>query len=175
MKERYSISATHGGQDKVSVSHNQRANRFIKQAHIDEKGFHETWIHQDLGSAYKELFGQARRQYNSEQKAKGRANRQIFDYRKHCRDSKQTNEVYEVIFTIGNRDHHPREEVSRRALRKVVEEFKTRNPNFRVVGVYYHADELGVAPHVHVDYIPVSRGHKRGLSVQNNLTGALKE
>lgn len=174
MKPIYSISATHGGQDKVSVPHNQRYNKYIKQAHIDPNGLHETWIHQELSSAYKELFNKARLEYNQSQKEKGRANRQIRDYQKQCRDSKQTNEVYEVIFTIGNRDNHPPQDVCRDVLSDVVDEFKKQNPNFKVVGAYFHADEPGAAPHVHLDYIPFSKGHKRGLSVQNNLSGALK-
>lgn len=174
MKPIYSISATHGGQDKVSVPHNQRYNKYIQQAHIDPNGLHETWIHQELSSAYKELFNKARLEYNEGQKEKGRANRQIRDYQKQCRDSKQTNEVYEVIFTIGNRDNHPPQEVCRDVLRDVVDEFQKQNPNFKVVGAYFHADEPGAAPHVHLDYIPFSKGHKRGLSVQNNLSGALK-
>ena len=41
MKPIYSISATHGGQDKVSVPHNQRYNKYIQQAHIDPNGLHE--------------------------------------------------------------------------------------------------------------------------------------
>lgn len=174
MKPIYSISATHGGQDKVSVPHNQRYNKYIQQAHIDPNGLHETWIHQELSSAYKELFNKARLEYNQSQKEKGRANRQIRDYQKQCRDSKQTNEVYEVIFTIGNRDNHPPQEVCRDVLKDVVSEFQKQNPNFKMVGAYYHADEPGAAPHVHLDYIPFSKGHKRGLSVQNNLSGALK-
>lgn len=174
MKPIYSISATHGGQDKVSVPHNQRYNKYIQQAHIDPNGLHETWIHQELSSAYKELFNKARLEYNQSQKEKGRANRQIRDYQKQCRDSKQTNEVYEVIFTIGNRDNHPPQDVCRDVLSDVVDEFKKQNPNFKVVGAYFHADEPGAAPHVHLDYIPFSKGHKRGLAVQNNLSGALK-
>lgn len=73
MKPIYSISATHGGQDKVSVPHNQRYNKYIKQAHIDPNGLHETWIHQELSSAYKELFNKARLEYNQSQKEKGQS------------------------------------------------------------------------------------------------------
>lgn len=174
MALKYSVSATHGGQKDVSVAHNMRYNAYIKQAHIDENGVHETWIHEDLKQVYKDLFDEAKEEYNRQKVEKGKAYQQIKDYQRHCRDSKQTNEVYEVIFTIGNVDNHPDVETCRDVLKDVVDGFIKMNPSFKVTGAYYHADEPGAAPHVHLDYIPVSRENSRGLSVQNNLTGALK-
>ena len=42
-------------------------------------------------------------------------------------------------------------------------------------GAYFHADEPGSAPHLHVDFILVKRQNKRGLSIQVSQEGALKE
>lgn len=47
-------------------------------------------------------------------------------------------------------------------------------PNLVVVGAYFHADEKG-APHIHIDYVPVAHGYKKGLAVQNGLVKAFGE
>ena len=47
-------------------------------------------------------------------------------------------------------------------------------PNLAVVGAYFHADEKG-APHLHIDYVPVAHGYKKGLGVQNGLVKAFGE
>ena len=48
-----------------------------------------------------------------------------------------------------------------------------RNPNFRLYSANLHFDEA--TPHIHISYVPVSTQNKRGLSVQNSLSGALRE
>lgn len=50
--------------------------------------------------------------------------------------------------------------------------WEERNPGLKLVGVYYHADELDARPHVHIDYVPVAEC-SRGMRVQNSLEGAL--
>ena len=47
-------------------------------------------------------------------------------------------------------------------------------PNLAVVGAYFHADEKG-APHIHIDYVPIAHGYKKGLAVQNGLVKAFGE
>lgn len=60
---------------------------------------------------------------------------------------------------------------SRRFFRTI----QKNNPNAIVFGAYFHADEPGSAPHLHVDFILVKRQNKRGLSIQVSQEGALKE
>lgn len=52
--------------------------------------------------------------------------------------------------------------------------FKERNPSIEVVGCYYHADEPGAEPHLHLDYVPVGQ-YTRGMSVQNSLERAFNQ
>lgn len=40
--------------------------------------------------------------------------------------------------------------------------------------MYFHADEKG-APHIHIDYVPVAKGYKKGMAVQNGLVKAFGE
>ena len=47
-------------------------------------------------------------------------------------------------------------------------------PNLAVVGAYFHADEKG-APHIHIDYVPIAHGYKKGMAVQNGLVKAFGE
>lgn len=64
-------------------------------------------------------------------------------------------------------------ELEKRALIKYANEWEERNPNLKLVGMYMHNDEA--TSHLHIDYIPVSYNNKRGMKIQNSLTGALKE
>lgn len=54
--------------------------------------------------------------------------------------------------------------VGKEILREFIRDWPKRNPNLKLIGVYYHADEQG-APHIHVDYIPIARGYGWGMDV----------
>lgn len=78
----------------------------------------------------------------------------------------------------------PDEEVQKAIYKANVEEFIKQNPNMKVIGAYYHADEMHEddngnlvkgAPHLHLDYIPVAYKCNSGQKVQNTMNGALKE
>ena len=78
----------------------------------------------------------------------------------------------------------PDEETQKAIYKAYVEEFIKQNPNMKVIGAYYHADEMHEddngnlvkgAPHIHLDYIPVAYKCNRGQKVQNTMNGALKE
>lgn len=58
---------------------------------------------------------------------------------------------------------------------QIFRSIQKNNPNAVVFGAYFHADEPGSAPHLHVDFILVKRQNKRGLSIQVSQEGALKE
>lgn len=89
--------------------------------------------------------------------------------------------VYEIIAGIYPQgDLELTEQESRDALHLWVfgdgtdehKSWEERHPGLKLVGVYYHADEPGARPHVHLDYVPVAEC-SRGMRLQNSLEGAL--
>ena len=158
----------HHGTECVPV-HNRREIS-AKEAHIDEEGIHFSWIDEDISDAYERIFGEALAEYNAKQKRK---DRKIKSYLKNVRENPKLNAVYECIIQVGNEDNYPDEKLCRKILKKYLDEFREKNTSLEVIGAYYHADELG-APHLHLDYVPVSVGKERGLKLKNNLTEALK-
>lgn len=162
--------STHNG-SSVSKRHNERdASVCSKEKHIDLSKPHENWINEDHREAYSRIFGDALDEYNARQK---RADRKINDYYDKVSSDKKKHLVYEMI--IGVYDPTVPVEVKKAILREFVDNWKERNPNLELVGAYYHADEQGRDPHVHIDYVPVARGCKRGLAVQNALNKALEQ
>lgn len=169
--------STHNGSD-VRREHNIRNEKVVsKEPHIDPNGIHETWIDEPVRKAYDRLFGAAVEEYNSKQ---ARPERRIKSYYNDvCKDSKK-HPVYEMIIGIygKNEDGSPicSAEQGKEIMRKFVEEWQERNPNLELIGAYYHDDEPdGEAPHVHIDYIPVAHGYKKGLETQTGLVKALGE
>lgn len=165
--------ATHN-RSSVSRGHNLRKEEIVsKESHIDPNGIHETWVDEAPRQAYERIFGQAVKDYNAKQ---GRADRQIKDYYNHVRDDAKKHCTYEMIIGVYPADGETvTKKQGRAVMRKFVDGWKERNPNLELIGAYYHADEQGKAPHVHIDYIPVAHGYKNGLEVQNAIVKALGE
>jgi hypothetical protein len=130
-------------------------------------------VDKKLKDAYKEIFGDAVKEYNAKQK---RSDRKIKDYYQKIKDDKQKNLVYECIVQIGDASdtgiNSPKE---REALLRYAKSWEKRNPNLKLVGCYLHADESEGTTHLHIDYIPVSTINKRGMSIQNSFEKALNE
>lgn len=173
----YTISAHFG--TKMSRNHNIRNRKITdKEEHIDKNGYFKIIEDTPIRQAYFDTFGHALLEYNAKQP---RAERRISDYytkvvEDYKRDPKRNPApAQEVIFTIGNINHHPSKERSEKLLRAYLDEFKKNNPNIVVFGAYFHADEPGSAPHLHVDFFFVKRENKRGLSLQVGQEGALRE
>lgn len=166
----YTIS-THNG-STVSRQHNIR-NRNItdKEEHINPDKPHEIWHDENPVDAYQRIFGNALRDYNARQT---HPERKIYNYYQHINKSSKQHPVYEIIVAVGNRDHAPNEATSKKILREYAANWRQANPNLELVGCYYHADEQGV-PHIHVDYVPVAHGYKKGLHTQTGLVRALGE
>jgi len=170
--------STHNG-SKVCREHNIRNEKVVsKESHIKPNGNYEIWHDEKLSDAYNRLFGKALADYNAKQT---RADRKIDDYLKHVRADDSRHECYEMIVAIGNsKGEMVDEELGRMALIKFVygdennPSWQERNPNLEIVGCYYHADEEGV-PHIHIDYVPVAHGYKKGLETQNGLVKAFQE
>lgn len=166
----YTIS-THNG-STVARDHNTRNRRITdKESHIDPRGNYEIWHDERPQDAYRRLFEAAVQRYNAKQK---RPDRLITNYyRDVCKDAKK-HPVYEMIIAIGNTDNAPDPEQAKAVMREFVNGWKKRNPNLELIGAYYHADEKGV-PHVHVDYVPIAHGYRRGMDTQSALVKALGE
>lgn len=163
-------TAFHNG-TTVHQGHNRRDKWIVdKESHIRPSGNFEIWHDEKLTDAYERIFGHAVDEYNAKQK---RSDRKIGSYYEHIRQgNNDRNLVYETI--IGVYKSGAAEETQREILRTVYETWPKRYPNFEIVGAYYHADEEG-EPHLHIDYVPVATGYKRGMSCQNGLVKALEQ
>lgn len=170
MKKQITISVHNG--TKVSRAHNVRNRKVTdKEPHIDKNGWYAVWHDEPLRDAYKRLFGKAQEEYNLKQT---RNDRRIVDYLSTVQKSAKQHAVYETIITLGNVDEHPEPHESYEILQQVYGEWRMNYPNLAVVGAYFHADEKG-APHIHIDYVPIAHGYKKGLAVQNGLVKAFGE
>ena len=170
MKKQITVSVHNG--TKVSRQHNMRNRKVTdKEAHIDKNGWYAVWHDEPLRDAYKRLFGKAQEEFNLKQ---NRNDRRIYDYLSKIQKSAKQHAVYETIITLGNADEHPSPHESYEILQQVYGEWKKNYPNLVVVGAYFHADEKG-APHIHIDYVPIAHGYKKGLAVQNGLVKAFGE
>lgn len=170
MKKQITVSVHNG--TKVSRAHNVRNRKVTdKEPHIDKNGWYAVWHDEPLRDAYKRIFGKAQEEYNLKQT---RNDRRIVDYLSTVQKSAKQHPVYETIITLGNMEEHPEPHESYEILQQVYGEWKKNYPNLVVVGAYFHADEKG-APHIHIDYVPVAHGYKKGLAVQNGLVKAFGE
>lgn len=170
MKKQITISVHNG--TKVSRAHNMRNRKVTdKEPHIDKNGWYAVWHDEPLRDAYKRLFGKAQEEFNLKQ---NRNDRRIVDYLSTVQKSAKQHAVYETIITLGNVDEHPEPHESYEILQQVYGEWKMKYPNLAVVGAYFHADEKG-APHIHIDYVPIAHGYKKGMAVQNGLVKAFGE
>jgi len=165
----YTVSCHFGS--SYSMGHNRREEEYIKnQKHIKKGGEHESIIDHDIADFYRQEFGQAVADYNAREK---HADRHIDSYLHKVRTDKKLNECYECIATVGNMGLHPDEQTSKKVLMEFLNRWQTENPNMKVVGAYYHADEEG-APHMHIDFVPVA-DYKRGLSHRNSYSKAIEQ
>lgn len=165
------ISIHHAG-GKANRGHNIRDERAIKnQTHIDKNRDIEIWRDETESRAYRRIFGASVKRYNEKQT---REDRKIKSYLTEVKKNAKMYTSYECIVQIGNRDNQIDEQTERLILERFVKEWDTRNPNVDLYGVYYHKDEEG-GRHLHLDYIPVAHGYKRGMDTQAGLAKALSE
>ena len=62
-------------------------------------------------------------------------------------------------------------ELARTVLDEYYRGFQERNPNLRVFSAHLHMDEA--TPHLHIDFVPLTTGSKRGLDTRVSLKQAL--
>lgn len=169
--------STHNG-TSVSRQHNIRNPKVVsKEPHIDPNGLHETWIDEPIQQAYDRLFGAALAEYNAKQTRPERIKSSY--YKEVCEKGNGQNPCYEMIIGVygKNADGSPicSAATGKAIMREFFEDWKERNPNLEIIGAYYHADEPDAEPHLHIDYVPVAHGYKRGLETQAGLVKALGE
>lgn len=161
------------------IEHNNRMPGFKDQPHIDPNGEYHILIAKPIDQMYEELFGESVREHNAKQTDSRRI---ITDYLQKIKNEEQgarsgkknaKHTAYEVIIQIGDKDHRPSDDDCKKIMVDYLKKWKERNPNFKIFNLVYHGDEK--TPHFHLTYIPISRDNKRGLSVQNSLSGALRE
>ena len=152
-----------------------------------------------LQEAYENCFGAATAEYNAKQK---RSDRKINNYFENlfgvsANDKQKTRNplinkdkcrsYYENIIQIGDlndtgiKSNPKAAEKAKQALtayfngdpRLGIKSYAERNPQFYVFDATVHMDES--TPHLHLCYVPVATGYKRGLAVQNGHDKALKQ
>ncbi len=165
-----SISIAKG---KGSVCHN---NRDFKAENVDPDRikFNTCFINEDIKDVYKKLFSEALENYNAKQK---RNDRKIPDYYEKIRTSKQEKLSYEIIVQIGDvEDMNATGEngkLAEKILQQYMKDFIQRNPTLYVFSAHLHMDEA--TPHLHIDFVPYTKGNKRGLETKTTLKGALNQ
>lgn len=164
--------------NKTNIKHNNRTmseKEKERNPHIDHSRSHENkyLIQEDIRDIYEREFGEALENYNAKQK---RADRKIKDYYKHIEASKKTSTQQEMIIQVGDKDDFKNED-NRKLANEILEEwfhdFEKRNPNLKVYNAVIHNDEA--SPHMHLNFVPVASGYKRGLEKQVAFDRAIKQ
>ena len=168
------IATTNGGERFVCIRHNMRDGRVVsKEEHIDPKGDHENWVDRDIKTMYHELFDDAVKEYNNNQK---RNDRKIKDYFQSVKKDKKKNFAYEMIIGVYQKECEIPTETKKEILKEYYKWFdKEFGEHIKICGAYYHNDECGNDPHLHLDYIPVADNCKMGMKKQNSLGQALTQ
>jgi len=161
---------------KTNIKHNNRKmneQEKEKNSHIDYTKSHENkyLVQESLKELYKREFDEPLEKYNAKQK---RADRQIKDYYQHIQASKKTALQQEMIIQVGDKDDFSSKE-NIQAANEILEgwfkTFEERNPNLKIYNAVIHNDEA--SPHLHLNFVPVASGYKRGLEKQVSFDKAI--
>jgi len=165
---------------KGSIAHNNRD--FIAE-NVDRTRteYNEYYKQESLEQAYEHCFGQALEDYNAKQTREDRKKGDYITEIKHSGNGEKL--FYENVVQIGDKNDTGffREDapdlndvyVAAEVLREYTRTFQERNPNLYLFNSVLHMDEA--TPHLHLDYIPVAHGYKRGMETRNSLTKALQQ
>lgn len=140
------------------------------------------FVNQSLPDAYRQCFGEACEVNNSRQVLKARKlTPESYLAKIEAGQGKKNNPkpFYESVIQIGNKDDagilsHP--EMAQRVkevLKEYAQGFQSRNPNLHVFCEVLHMDEA--TPHLHIDWIPVASGYKKGMPLRNSLEKAMNQ
>ena len=159
--------------DSGVLEHN---NREIIAANVDPARINDNIIYTqiDLRNFYHQLFDDSLAEYNSKQ---NRADRKITDYYEHIKNSGKGKLFYEVVVQFGDMQecglNSENWETAQDMLDEYMRDFEKRNPNLKVFNAVMHLDES--TPHLHIDFVPLTKKNRKGLPVKNSMSGALRE
>lgn len=164
--------------NKTNIKHNNRdftEKQKAQNSHIDfsKSDENKILVQKDLRELYEREFSEPLKNYNDKQK---RNDRKIDDYYQHIKDSKKTSLQQEMIIQVGDKDDFNSPEDFERAnevLEDWFSDFEKRNPNLKVYNAIIHNDEA--SPHLHLNFVPVADGYKRGLEKQVSFDRAIKQ
>lgn len=161
----YTMSIAKGRGD---LRHNNREFR-PKNADPQRKDKNITLVHEDLMKVYHELFDESVIKYNDTQKRNDRKIKNYFDkiYR-----SKKEKPFYEFIIQIGNQNDQPSEKKCEAILKEFNDMLIRDYPSLRVFNSVIHMDES--TPHLHIDFVPVGDGYKKGMEKRASFKRVLK-
>ena len=159
--------------DDGCIEHNNR-DFFTDNVDKSRTPNNITYVKRDLKELYHELFDEALAEYNARQ---NRPDRQISDYYEHIRKSKKEKLFQEIIVMFGNSENcgigSENWETAKIMLEEYMRDFEKRNPNLKVFNAVMHLDEA--TPHLHIDFVPVCRGQKQGLSTRVSMKRAVQQ
>ena len=156
---------------KGSVNHNSRK---LSAKNVDASRSHLNidYCNERIQDVYHELFDDALKLYNEKQT---REDRKIANYYEKIRAGNQEKPFHELILQVGNKDDMNATgeyaQLARQVLDEYYQDFQARNPNLRVFSAHLHMDEA--TPHIHIDFVPFTKGSKRGLDTRVSLKQAL--
>lgn len=161
----YTMSIAKGRGD---LRHNNREFR-PKNADPERKDKNITLVKEDLQKVYHELFDESVIKYNESQKRNDRKIKNYFDkiYR-----SKKEKPFYEFIIQVGNQNDQPSETKCKAILKEFNDMLIKDYPSLRVFNSVIHMDES--TPHLHIDFVPVGDGYKKGMEKRASFKRVLK-
>lgn len=161
----YTMSIAKGRGD---LRHNNREFR-PKNADPQRKDKNITLVKEDLQKVYHELFDESVIKYNDTQKRNDRKIKNYFDkiYR-----SKKEKPFYEFIIQVGNQNDQPSETKCKAILKEFNDMLIKDYPSLRVFNSVIHMDES--TPHLHIDFVPVGDGYKKGMEKRASFKRVLK-
>lgn len=174
----YRVSVSQGRGD---LRHN---NREFLAKNVDPERVKDDIIFkkESLLSAYEKCFGQSCSINNERQKRKDRM-LTSGEYLKKIEmgQGKKNNPkpYYESVIQVGNQDNAGFRSAPNTAkkmmqvLSEYAVKFQERNPDLYVFNAVLHADEA--TPHLHIDWIPIASGYKKGMPIRNGLEKALNQ
>ena len=161
----YTMSIAKGRGD---LRHNNREFR-PKNADPQRKDKNIVLVREELQKVYHELFDESVIKYNDTQKRNDRKIKNYFDkiYR-----SKKEKPFYEFIIQIGNQNEQPSEKKCEAILKEFNDMLIKDYPSLRVFNSVIHMDES--TPHLHIDFVPVGDGYKKGMEKRVSFKRVLK-
>lgn len=163
--EEHTLSITIGGGD---IRHN---NRLFRPSNVDHSRTPDniTLARDNIQDAYRRLFDESVIKYNENQKRNDRKIKNYFDkiYR-----SKKEKTFYEFIVQVGNQNNQPNQKKCEAILEDFHKMMQKDYPNMAIFNSIIHVDES--TPHLHLDFIPIGEGYKKGLEKRVSMQKALQ-